>query len=923
MTLPRAQLLDAFRADLREYLDGMRAALSKLDRGRDAVSPTELDEVYRQAHGLRAAARACDFTTVEQIGRRLEQFFGGVRKETLRPDPGALAAVRTVLDATEDWGLSLAGNGDPVEEPAAAVATLDRLLGSPAGPPVAGEKPVPPEPDVKKASPPRPDPKDDLKLKLRAAFQEEHKEHLGEMRSLLTGAGADGLAAGQIDEVFRRAHSLKGAARIAEIGPAEVVAHRLESLFAKVREGALRVTPEIVRAVHHGLDAIEDAAAAAAAERTPPDPARVLDVIEAALGGSNTAEGGRRMAEAEGHEAVNGAGTPAPSFRPRPSPPLTPRIENSPDPDSALRLPPSALPETLRVGADHLDRLLRSAGELQSEALQFGSVGRELADLGRQLDILEKEWDGIRGAAAAELRRLAEAPEYARVYRHLAAVERQVRAVAKVARGVRRRYQGGAWSLQQLGGRLHQDVRRVRMVSADSVFQGFHKMVRDLARDEGKEVEFRAAGLDTPVDRAVLQVLKDPLMHALTNAVTHGVERPDERTARGKPEAALVTLRLETAGNRLRVSVEDDGRGIDPAEVAAAAVRKGLLTEAETAALSASERTRLVLRPAFSTAQTVTAASGRGMGLSVVQEAVARLQGEVEVLPAADGPGTRVVLSVPLSVATQRLLFVTCRGQTYGVPLHAIERLVRVRPEELESVEGKPMLMLAGRPVPIIGLAGLLDGAADDPAARDVIPVAVLRAGGRRTGVVVDAFLAERSELIKPLDGPAARVGTLAGGVLLGDGSVALVLNPAELLTTAPTRAVGPVTRVAAVIEKKPPVVLVVDDSLTTRTLEKSILEVNGFTVRIAVDGVEGLAKLRAEAIDLVITDVEMPRMTGFQMLEEMKRDPRLARTPVIVVTSLAKREDQERGLALGADAYIVKRKFDHQDLLDTVRQLI
>ncbi len=280
-------------------------------------------------------------------------------------------------------------------------------------------------------------------------------------------------------------------------------------------------------------------------------------------------------------------------------------------------------------------------------------------------------------------------------------------------------------------------------------------------------------------------------------------------------------------------------------------------------------------------------------------------------------------MSVPLSIATQRLLLVGCGGQTYALPLHAVERLHRVAPREIETVEGKPTVVLAGRSMPVAHLAALLGAARDEHDAGAVVLVAVLRSGARRMAVVVDALLAERDALVKPLDGPAARVATLAGGLILEDGAVALVLNPVALLANASGRASLPTPRAAPKVVKKNPTVLVVDDSLTTRTLEKSILEVHGYTVRIAVDGVEALAKLRAELVDLVITDVEMPRMDGFELIEEMKKDPRLARLPVIVVTSLAKREDQERGLALGADAYIVKRKFDHQDLLETIRQIL
>lgn len=867
MTPLEEELRAAFRVEHAEYLAGLRGFLGRLGGPPGSVPPGDADEAFRMAHSLKAAARACDLDAVAEVGQRLEAFFGRLRKGTLHPGPDAVAAARAALDATEGWA-----EGRPDPPAAELLAALDRVLTAP-------------EADPKPADP------NDLTARLREAFRAEHREHLEGIRAALAAVEAGDPPAGWVNEAFRRAHSLKGAARIAEVAAAETLAHRLESLFARVREGTLEPTPAVLRAVHLGLDAIEDAASA---DRPPAG----YDRAVAALEGMGDSEGPR--------DEGRGIKEEAPPTR-------------ASDPGSSLIPQPSSLAEVVRVRADHLDRLLRSAGQLQSEALRQGLLGRDLTALDRRLEGMGKEWAAVRAAAAGELRRLAGSPRFARVAHYLAFVEQQVRELTKAVRATRRGHRRGAWALRQLAGRVHADAGLLRLVAAESVLQGFGKMVRDLARDEGKEVEFRADGLNLRADREVLQALKDPLMHLLANAVTHGVERPAERAAANKPPAARVALRLEAAGNRLRASVEDDGRGIDPRAVAETAVRRGLLTGAEAAARSSAELVRLIFEPGFTTAGRVTGAAGRGMGLSVVHEAVTRLQGDVELVP-AEGPGTRFVLTVPLSVSTQRLLLVACRGQTYAIPVHAIDRLVRARPADIESVEGKPMLLDAGRPVPVVGLAGLL-GLGESPPADGPVPLAVVRGRGRRVAVAVDGFVAERDALVKPLDDPAARVAAFAGGVVLEDGSVALVLNPAELVADSahkaiPVAAPGPA-------EKKAPTVLVVDDSLTTRTLEKSILEVHGYTVRLAVDGLEALAQLRAGPADLVITDIEMPRLDGFGLLAEMKKDPRLAKVPVIVVTSLARREDQERGLTLGADAYIVKRKFDHEELLGVIRQVL
>jgi two-component system chemotaxis sensor kinase CheA len=518
--------------------------------------------------------------------------------------------------------------------------------------------------------------------------------------------------------------------------------------------------------------------------------------------------------------------------------------------------------ETVRVSAANLDRLLRSAGQLLTETMRQNVVARELTALSRQLDGLAKEGEAALKAAGPALRQLAATPGFAQAARYLAHVEQQVRLLARQTRTVRRLHQRSAWALGLLGGELQQDVRRVRMVAAESVFRGFRKMMRGLARDEGKEIDFRVSGFEIEADRMVLQALKDPLMHILCNAVSHGLEPPEERRRQGKNPVGRVALQLEAPGNRLMIRVEDDGRGIDFAKVAEVAAQRGFLSDAAAASASPEELGVLLFKPGFSTLKMVTDLSGRGMGLSVVFEAAARLQGEVQLRPRQPS-GTVLLLSVPLMVSTQRLLLVSCRGQTFALPIHGIEGLLRVKFDEVEMVEGKPMLLLQRQPIPVLSLAALLDMSQPEaPPAGGSLPLILLRLGGRQVAVAVDAFVEERHGLIKDLDEPAARIGKLIGGILLEDGSVCLVLNLAEVIRTSKPSEQAPAWRKAEPAPlKKRSTVLVVDDSLTTRTLEKSILETHGYNVRIAIDGVEansvrhGICTVRRNLCSLPVSD--------------------------------------------------------------------
>jgi two-component system chemotaxis sensor kinase CheA len=716
----QSRLIAAFRDEQRDYLEGIRAVLLKLGRAPENVAMADLDEAFRLAHSLKAAARVCDFHTVETIGQRVEALFTRARSGNA-PAPGLLTVFEQALGAIECWAAALAED-DAAPEPVESLRALDREL-THAAPTTAAM--------------------DELAPKILAAFQVEHAEHLEEIRKILAGVAVGSMwSVDQIDEVFRRAHSLKGAARVAGLRAVESLAHELENLFASARDGKTPLDERGTKAIAAMLDAIEDAAAAFMVGRAP-----------------------RENATAK--VATNGVLAE-----------LAPVVPETVRGDTLAPVPLPAV-ETVRVSADNLDRLLRSVGQLLTEGQRQNLLSRELAGLGRQIDELAQSWQIVRGGQTSALRRIAEEPEFAPLARHLHLADLHVQAMAKKARALRRLQQRSAWDLQQQVGRLHQDAWRVRMVSADSVLQGFRKLVRDLAKEEGKHIDFHVAGFDIQADRLVLQALKDPLMHALVNAVTHGIELPEERARAGKNEVGQITLRLEVAGNRLRVEIDDDGRGIDGRRVADVAVRRGLLSEDEASALSPSEQVRLIFRPGLSTRLEVTDVSGRGMGLSVVHEAAARLQGEVLIVPRQE-PGTRLALWVPLSISTQRMLLVVCREQTFGVPVYAIERLLRVAPAEIDCVEGRPMVLLAGQPVPVRTLADLLGLDGGEAGAGKNLLLMVLRTATGRLAVVVDAFLAERDGLLKNLDAPAARLRKLAGGILQEDGTVILVLNPAE-----------------------------------------------------------------------------------------------------------------------------------------------
>lgn len=734
----------------------------------------------------------------------------------------------------------------------------------------------------------------DLRQKLLAAFAVEHREHLEAARVLLDRLErADWRdPAGETVELHRRVHSLKGAARAVDLKPIETLSHRLESLIERVQKGTAALDEAAARQVRAALDAIEDWVAALGGEQ--PALAPHLAAIEALL-----------------------AGGPPPARAAAPAPAKAP--------PAPVAMPERPAGESLRIDAAQLDGLLQRSGEILTATSVQDRLAEELGGIERQLRELARQFTAL--VLGGQGRALTVQSD-----RHAAAQQRlthsldaRLQTLANEVGQLSQRQRSHALRVGQLGRRLDAEMRRARMVPASDVLGDLRRMARDLAAALGKQVRVDFDGLATLADRDVLQQLKDPALHLLRNAVDHGIEPAAAREAAGKPREGLVRIALGSRGGRLSLTVEDDGRGVDVTGVARAAVARGLLSAVAAAALDEHGVAELLLQPGFSTAAEVTELSGRGMGLSIVERAVARLQGELRLMRRAGG-GTVVAIAVPISVLSARLALLRCGAERFAVPAHGIGRVLRVRQDGIDSVEGRQVLLRPGRkPLRLVPLAALLGrGDVAQEAADGGLLVVVLEVGDGELGLVIDAAPAVFDGVVRDLGRAAGDSDLVSGGVVMPDGAVVPVLNVAELIAAG--QATPAELRLSTVAQPGPPPalsILVVDDSITTRTLERSILEANGYRVRLSVDGFDALEQLRAEAADLVIADIEMPRLDGFGLLQAMKADEALRSTPVILVTSRDNQEDRRRGLGLGADAYVVKQRFDQHDLLETIGQIL
>jgi two-component system, chemotaxis family, sensor kinase CheA len=672
-----------------------------------------------------------------------------------------------------------------------------------------------------------------------------------------------------IADLFREAHSLKGAARAVNLTEVETLSHGLESLFAGMREGRARPSADLLEHAYRALDSIAGAlerdVGAEAGDGAADEPAPALDGDEP-------------------------AGTPVP--RPR------------------------ASEGTVRIATGKVDALLADVGELLVSRI---SAERRVADvraLEAALEDCVSTWQTCRrrdrGHAGPERAGDPAQDTGARLHaarRDLAELRRELDADARRS--------------ARITTDLQDDVRRIRMQPVSTVFEPYPRMVRDLARDGGKKVTFAIRGGDVEVDRSVLELIGDPLTHLLRNSVDHGIEAPQVRADAGKPTAGTITLSAQHRGDRLVIEVADDGTGIDIEAVRACAARQRLLTPAAAAELSDRQAVSLIFRSGLSTSPIVTDLSGRGVGLDVVRAAVERLHGSVDV-ESRPGAGTTFSLSLPLSISSMRCLVVEAEGQAFALPVSFVERVLRVRPEDVGRAEGRQTVRLDGRPLLLARLAEVL-GLGSACTAQDhgpTRPVMVLRDRERCAAFLVDRLVQTCEAVVKSLPDPLFRVRHLAGATVLGSGRVAMILSPTDLMASV-ERADGPTPAVTAAPDAPPPTILVVEDSITTRTLEKNLLEAAGYRVRVAGNGAEGWSSLQSGGCDLVVADVEMPVLDGFELTGKIRADQRYRDLPVVLVTSRDARADRERGIQAGADAYLVKGGLDQDRLLDTIRRLI
>jgi two-component system sensor histidine kinase and response regulator WspE len=760
-----------------------------------------------------------------------------------------------------------------------------------------------------------------------------------------------------LEVLMRAAHSLKGAARIVQLNAAERVAHVMEDCFVAAQEGRVRLASKHIEVLLHGVDMLTRIAQVA--ETAEVDELATLhtelDTLVAAITAIVTPGAAPPPAVFPRQEVPPPPqAPPAPEALSTASPAETAPAQDEPAPVQNMPVPAqtrsvlasdeSALAQTkpvpasaesavapptprdsadkgraVRVTAENLNRLMGLAGESLVESRWLEPFAGSLRQLKRSQvelsDVLERLRESL-----AEL----DMPE--RAEEHLTIARRMLDECRHTLSDRLTELELFARRSENLSDRLYREAIASRMRPFDDGVQGFPRMVRDIARKLGKEVKLEILGRATEVDRDILERLEAPVSHLLRNAIDHGVEPPEERLAVGKDAEGTIRLEAGHRGGMLSITVSDDGQGVDLEELRKKIVSKQLTTAEMAESLTEAELMDFLFLPAFSTKEQVTEISGRGVGLDVVHDMVQEVSGTVRAI-SEPGRGIHFLLQLPLTLSVLRTLLVDIAGEPYAFPLARIDRAFMLPKDDIDIVADRQYFTMDGQHIGLVLAHQVLE--VQEPTAQaDALSVIVVSDRLNCYGLVVDRFLGESDLVVQPLDPRLGKVPDVSAAALMENGSPILIIDVEDMVRSVDNllfgRRLRKVGRAASEIMAAPRKrILVVDDSITVREVERQLLENHGYEVEVAVDGMDGWNAVRVGHYDLVISDVDMPRMNGIELVGQIKSSPQLQSLPVMIVSYKGSEEDRNRGLEAGANYYLTKSSFHDETLLHAVVDLI
>ncbi|ATX78843.1 two-component system, chemotaxis family, sensor histidine kinase and response regulator WspE [Mariprofundus aestuarium] len=724
----------------------------------------------------------------------------------------------------------------------------------------------------------------------------------------------DPLAADTLEALMRAAHSIKGAARIISLDGAVRIAHQMEDCFVAAQGGLIVLGATAVDVLLSGVDMLSQISNLQESEANSWFEGHDVEINALVAGMAAILDAEPEEAEEQGSNSKRVQQSTAENDVDSAAKVKTPVVEDRPEDVGR----DESKDRVLRLSSEHLDRMLALASEMQVEWQWLRPFSDSMLQLKRRLSELEKMLSGLEPSVSEVDSSTGSA--------RLKSVQRKAEQCRLLLAEQQEDLEMHSRYVSSLSHRLYHQTVASRMRPFGDGVPGFRRMVRDLARDLGKKVRLEITGLETSVDRDILEKIESPLNHLIRNAIDHGLEIPEERRSQGKPEEGVIQLEAIHQSGMLRISVSDDGRGVDLDALREKVIRNGHATKEMVDRMTESELMSFLFLPKFTMKEKVTEISGRGVGLDIVASMIRDVRGTLHS-SARNGAGMRFELLLPITLSVVRALLVDIGGEPYAFPLVHINRTLKCRIDEIERIEGRQYITLGSQQIGLVSAREVL-GLPPEAGSSDSYSIVVVGTMESLYGLIVDDFLGERDLVEKVLNPRLGKVKDISAAAVTADGSPILIFDVNDLLRSiAKLIGDGKLGRVSQgggssgkAVAKR---ILVVDDSLTVREVERKLLVSRGYEVEVAVDGMDGLNTVRSGGFDLVISDVDMPRMDGIEFVSLIKSDVRLRDTPVIIVSYKESDEDRMRGLDAGADSYLTKSSFHDETLLETVVDLI
>jgi two-component system chemotaxis sensor kinase CheA len=746
-----------------------------------------------------------------------------------------------------------------------------------------------------------------------------------------------------ITEIFRTAHSIKGAARMLGLEPIEKLAHELEDTLGLVKNSKLETSDHILDVLYKSVDKIESIIKVLSNSDNP-DLSVVSIIDEVNL-----------LREIQSKELLKEE-TQLKEEKPKEELKKEKKIEKEEEsflfeenlafaqPKEEQIKNPEQDAESIdfiRISVEHIDSLMRSAGELNNTKVQNQKLHRKIEDLYLRVMKFDKKFEQ-RYKLIQKLDSL-----YTDAIEDFAMdkfSEIEQNEIAELLLSFSHLFEGGTEQLEEIFelksetvihtniiiDTIQEKIRETRLIPFSHVLSHMPRMIRDIAKKTNKKVDFKIYGEETKIDKYILEKIKDPLVHILRNSVDHGIEEPDYRIVEEKPALGKIEIKIKYEGNSVLIDIYDDGKGLDIEKIKKKALDKKIITETKLQKMNKTEIFNLTFTSGFSTSEQVTDISGRGFGMEIVKRKIEELKGVIFLI-SEKGKGTTVRIRLPITLATVHVLTVESVDELYALPIISAERILRIHENEIEKIGNKKYITINNNSIMIMNLDDLMDKPrrkfkhyskkTNDKRFNHYTGI-LLNVSERKLVVLVDRVVDEQEVVIKQFSSQFKKMKNIMGATIFGSGKLVVVLDPAKIINSAYDLDFFETTELEE-DKKKELKVLVVDDSITTRTLEKNILEHAGHDVTIAIHGLDAWQKLNENPLfDIIISDVEMPNMTGYELVEKIKNHSEFKKIPTVLVTSLANAQDREKGLFVGADAYLTKGAFDQKNLLSTIEKL-